>query len=294
MSVAVITIVRGRIAHLDNVLQGLASQIQVPDEVVVVVMGGPDPRRVVKDRGLPLTYVDLAATGDRLPLASARNLGARTTEAQQLIFLDVDCIPDAELVQSYARVLDRHDTLLMGEVRYLEPGAASGAWDGTTLHRRSRPHPARSAPKTQWQRQPIYTDHYELFWSLSFGLRRETFWSVLGGFDPLFDGYGGEDTDLAFTARAYGVALAWLGSAVAYHQHHPTFSPPVQHLASIVANARAFHSKWGSWPMQGWLEAFHDLGLVNFVPEEDRLQILREATDAERSAARLDQAVSSA
>ena len=290
MSVAVITIVRDRTEHLDNLLRGLASQTQLPDEVVVVVMGGPDPREQITDRDLPLTYVHLAVADVALPLASARNLGARTAQADHLIFLDVDCIPGAKLVRRYDEALHVVDGLLMGQVRYLEPGAAAGGWDEAALHRRSHPHQVRSAPRTRDHAdEPISTDNYELFWSLSFGIRRETFWATLGGFDPRFDGYGGEDTDLAFTARARGVCLAWLDSAVAYHQHHPTFSPPVQHLDSIVTNATAFRDKWGCWPMQGWLEAFHDLGLVSFVPEEDHLQILRQPTDAELFAARRDE-----
>ena len=39
-----------------------------------------------------------------------------------------------------------------------------------------------------------------LFWSLNFAVRR-TVWDELGGFDEGFGGYGGEYTDLAFTAR---------------------------------------------------------------------------------------------
>lgn len=286
-----VTLVRNRTEHLANVLRGLARQSRIPDEVVVVVMGGQDPEGRVPELGLPLTYVRMPVTDGQLPLASARNTGAETASADRLIFLDVDCIPGAELVGRYADALDVHELLLMGEVRYLEPDATAERWDEAVLRRRSQPHPARIAPGTEGL---ILTDRHELFWSLSFAVRRDTFLTTIGGFDPALDGYGGEDTDLAFTARAQGVPLAWLGAAVAYHQHHETFAPPLQHLASIVANATVFRRKWGVWPMEGWLTAFHELGLVWFDPEDDRLELVRAPTDAEVQAARRHQVVSSA
>ena len=75
-------------------------------------------------------------------------------------------------------------------------------------------------------------------------------------------GYGGEDTDLGFTARQKGIDIWSIPGATAYHQHHETHDPPVQHLADIVANARCFRAKWGVWPMRGWLRAFADDGLI--------------------------------
>ena len=41
--------------------------------------------------------------------------------------------------------------------------------------------------------------------------------------------------------------------ARAYHQHHPSSSPPVQHLADILRNGALFRRRWGRWPMEGWL-----------------------------------------
>ncbi|MDO9396736.1 MAG: glycosyltransferase family 2 protein, partial [Herbiconiux sp.] len=81
----------------------------------------------------------------------------------------------------------------------------------------------------------------------------------------------GEDTDFAFAAREAGVELAWVGSARAYHQHHPVQSPPVDHLDDIVRNATVFHERWGTWPMGGWLDAFEQRGLVH--RDGDRLRL---------------------
>ena len=51
------------------------------------------------------------------------------------------------------------------------------------------------------------------------------------------------------------------------HQYHPSPSPPVQHVADIVANANVFADKWGWWPMESWLEQFRELGLVRRGPD---------------------------
>lgn len=47
-----------------------------------------------------------------------------------------------------------------------------------------------------------------------------------------------------------------------HHRRHEVTDPPVNHLADIVANANRFHQKWRTWPMEPWLTAFRDLGLI--------------------------------
>src|SRR5690606_11833725 len=100
-----------------------------------------------------------------------------------------------------------------------------------------------------------------LFWSLSFALSRAT-WQRIGGFCEQYAGYGAEDTDFARVARDRGIGIAWVGSARAHHQYHPTRTPPVQHLDDIVRNAMVFRQRWGAWPMGGWLREFEPRGLI--------------------------------
>ena len=87
-------------------------------------------------------------------------------------------------------------------------------------------------------------------------------WNRIGGFHPGYEGYGAEDTDLGWTARARSVEMRWIGGADAYHQWHPVSSPPWQHLDDILRNGAAFHERWGEWPMGGWLEAFAAAGAI--------------------------------
>jgi hypothetical protein len=51
----------------------------------------------------------------------------------------------------------------------------------------------------------------------------------------------------------------------------------VQHLTSILRNARIFHQRWGTWPMEGWLSAFEELGLIK--RDSDRVLRCAEGPD---------------
>jgi hypothetical protein len=136
----------------------------------------------------------------------------------------------------------------------------------------------RAGMKQRCMRRP-----YHLFWSLNFACRGSTF-ARIGGFDEGYQGYGGEDTDFAFRARHEGVALID-NSAMAFHQYHPTYDPPLNHFADIVANAQRFHRRWGVWPMEGWLRGFCEEGLLHW--SDERLEIIQ-APSAERVAQALN------
>jgi len=283
--IAVITTVRDRLEHLAAMRRGLAGQrlIRGPREIehVVVRMGGADPWRDLPS-GLPVVKVEMVRpSGDgreRLPLAAARNSGAAATSADLLIFLDVDCIPCPELIERYRWMAQQSGGLLAGPVGYLPEAIRGDAADAEQLARLAVPHPARPAPDDGVL---VPECRYELFWSLSFAIRRADY-EALGGFCEEYVGYGGEDTDLAFTARKLGLPFSWVGGAWAWHQYHPIEDPPRSHLADIVANAAVFRRRWGRWPMEGWLRAFADEGLIEWDSSGDTLRLLS-AADATTS-----------
>lgn len=260
---AVITAVHGRHDHLALQQRGLVGSSDTDLERVVVAMDDAEVERWAAAVRPRVHLVPQAVVGDRLPLAAARNAGARvalSAGARILVFLDVDCVPDADLVEGYRAAA--HDpaaqhTLMCGPVSYLPPPAAAG-YDLATLPTAAEPHPARPTPE-RGVLQP--GGDPDLFWSLSFAVTAGT-WRRLGGFCEEYVGYGGEDTDLAWSARAAGVGVSWVGTARAYHQHHPVEDPPVGHLDDILRNARIFHGRWGVWPMRGWLDGFVDAGVV--------------------------------
>lgn len=266
----VITLVHGRERQLDNVIRGLEQGTEVPAAFWVVFMN--QPARSLHSARFPIhcLVVDDGVPG--LPLAKARN-AVRRCVGEQWVFLDVDCIPGERLLADYAAALQGvPGALHLGEVRYLPSSAQMDDWTQATLARDGVAHPLscyRGAPGS------VLPHH--LFWSLNFACTREVF-ERIGGFDEGYLGYGGEDTDFAFSAREQGVELR-TASALAFHQYHPTWRPPLNHFAAIVANAERFHQRWQHWPMEGWLGEFAERGLVEW--SADALRIVRHPTAEE-------------
>jgi GT2 family glycosyltransferase len=254
MSVAVVTIAHGRHDHLARQVQSLRAGTRAPDHVVVA-MGDPAIASLDGPHVVPLD-ADPAA----LRLAAARNLGASVAlerGAEVLVFLDVDCLAGPDLVAGYDDVARAHrDHVWSGPVTYLPPGLTAEQLARVELL--DDPHPARPAPAPG---EVVEGADLELFWSLSFALHRDA-WERSGGFWEEYAGYGGEDTDFAQRAATQGLGFGWVGDARAYHQHHATSEPPVQHVDDILRNGAIFHRRWGWWPMRGWLEGFEELGLV--------------------------------
>lgn len=259
--IAVVTLAtRERLAHLDRQREALRRWAPHAEHLVVLM----------DDSAVADPWTVRVSGGARLPLARARNRGAEEAigrGATTLVFLDVDCIPGPGLVERYVESVVRHDALTCGMVTYLPPAPPTGYLLDDL---RADPHPARPALGPGEQ---VYAteEEYRLFWSLSFALSPGR-WRQIGGFCEEYTGYGGEDTDFGFAARAAGVPMLWVGGADAYHQHHPVSDPPWQHLTDIVDNARLFHSRWGTWPMDGWLRQFADDGAIRWTDTEISVQ----------------------
>ncbi len=254
MITSVCTLAKGRGPHLVNLVLGLIAQERQPDELVIAVMQATAydlPRTA-----FPVRQLILGANGMRL--AQARNAAARASSGEQLMFLDVDCIPDPRFVADYARHLDMIDAVLMGEVLYLPAGTTDLGLDFDLFCADGVKHCDRPGPPVG----PLGDcKDYGCFWSLNFAMRRETYLAV-GGFDESYIGYGGEDTDFAKTVEHAGIELKWCRGARAFHQYHPHHMPPVHHIDSVIANATRFREKWGHYTMEHWLRAFSLMGLI--------------------------------
>ncbi|MEN3748386.1 galactosyltransferase-related protein [Sphingomonas sp. HF-S3] len=280
MIASVCTLAKGREAHLVNLVHGLNAQERQPDELVIAVM--QEAAYELPHSAFPIRQIMLGANG--MKLAQARNAAALGASGEQLMFLDVDCIPDPSLVADYARQLDATDALLMGEVLYLPAGATDPGLDFDRFRADGVRHSERAGPPPG----PLGDcSDYRCFWSLNFAIRRETYLAI-GGFDEGYVGYGGEDTDFGRILATAGVPLKWCRGARAFHQHHPHHMPPVHHIDSVIANATRFRDKWGHFTMEHWLRAFSLMGLVELrdgelvrlrqVSEED-LALTRQQSD---------------
>ncbi|PST83947.1 hypothetical protein C7T94_04170 [Pedobacter yulinensis] len=271
MNVSVLTLVHNRNAALRNTLAGLAAGTVLPAEVIVMHLN----EEPVPLPGMPFPVHQLTLyTGDSLNLAMARNRAMSCSSSDLNIFLDVDCIPALNLIERYLDCFATADDVLWsGKVRYLPEGATGSDNWLQRMHELSKPDPVRDGH-----------DHYpyEWFWSLNFACSAAVF-EKIGGFDAAFKGYGAEDTDFAFAARKNRVPLQ-VAAATAYHQHHSSCSPPLNHFSAIIENARVFNEKWQEWPMPGWLQAFVQLGLIRL--QGNALEVLRHPTEAEITQAR--------
>ncbi|KAB1071183.1 glycosyltransferase family 2 protein [Methylobacterium planeticum] len=265
-TVSVVTLAKGRPAHLRNVLLGLERQTQVPTEFIVAVM--QDAPYDLPEVAFPVRQI--LVPGAELPLASARNRGVAVAGGDAVVFLDVDCIPAPGLVTDYARGLAELDGLLMGEVLHLPERATAGDWTYEGFAALAERHSDRRGPPASGLE--ICPD-YRCFWSLNFAIRRDTFLGC-GGFDERYTGYGGEDTDFGKVLDQAGIPIAWMKGGLAYHQYHPHHMPPVHHLDSVVRNAELFEAKWGYRTMGHWLYAFKVMGLIDDTPNRP-IRILR-------------------
>lgn len=259
MTTAILTVASAaRRDHLERQRRVLADV--APDTLRIEAWLDAAPPDGIRDASIRMLHVPPGPHGVRV--GEGRNRAAAEAidaGADLLVFLDVDCLPGPDLVARYrAAAQQRPDALLAGPVTYLtsvERPATAADLPGHT-----RPHAARPLAPPGRTRAATHDD-YALFWSLSFALRPEV-WHRLGGFHRGYEGYGAEDTDLAWTARARGIELRWVGGAHAYHQWHPVTSPPWRHLDDILRNGAEFHRRWGEWPMGGWLEAFAEAGAI--------------------------------
>ena len=185
---------------------------------------------------------------------------------EKLVFLDIDCIASPNLVDIFNYHLEEEDALYQGCVGYLNANWQQNRWTYDTLQQQSQPNQLQGKPVSNFEKR---LHLYELFWSLCFAIRKKTFLQ-LGGFDSDYLGYGGEDTDFSLTAKSHKLPL-YKVSALAYHQFHPSFNPPLNHLAAIVSNARIFARKWDVLPMQKWLRKFADLGYIELNNREIKI-----------------------
>lgn len=278
MSVSVLTLVRGRRAHLANLIAGLNASRRKPDELVIAYMQ-------------PAAHIDLPSTdfpirevfvsGDAMPLAAARNRAAAAASGKQLIFLDVDCVPSPTLVERYVETGSEPGGIRLGEVLYLPAGAITDGIDFVALDRIGKRHPDK--PLIALDEIRPTPSHGEL-WGLSFGISAVD-WARAGGMDERYIGYGGEETDFAARLERAGVAMWWVGGARAYHQHHIVHTPAYQHFDAIIPNARLFRATWGRWCMQYWLGQFAENGLIAW--DADTITVLRQPNEAEVIASKM-------
>ena len=262
---SVITIESDRGDRLANTLWGLEQNTKQPKEWVIVHMTKSD-LKITSDK-FPVKQVFLPESAKELPLAAARNLGARTATGRHLIFLDVDCIPEKNFVSSYDTTLKSQACLASGRVKFL-PQVIKNPKKADPLRSYDL---LRQIAEDRSSRQPLAKGladeqrHSSLHWSLNFAATRRCF-EKIGGFDDAYKGFGGDEVDFEMQAKQKGIAVLKNNDPTVYHQFHESYEPPVHYLKSIVSNANYFFSKWQVWPFEDYLREFEKLDLIQRYP----------------------------
>ncbi len=206
-----------RRATLELVLEGLGHQTLPQDqfEVIVVLDGATDDSSLMlgawqsEGRIRHLRWHLQPNSGQ----ATARNTGVQLAAADVVVFLDDDVVPEPDLLATHLRhhaagtpIAVLGDCLVVRERRESLYHLGVWAWWEDMYHRRALPG-----------RQPGLRD----FCAGNVSLRREDFLRV-GGFDPDFRGYGGEDYELGYRLLRAGIQFIAERRARARHYHRTT------------------------------------------------------------------------
>lgn len=224
-STSVIIPVYNRPQLLDNVLAGLVTQTLAGFDVIVVDDGSEDDvEKVVRSYASDLDVRYLRQERRGWGQGRARNLGAASTQAEVVAFIDADCVPAPEWLERHTDWHRRASNLLVtGSRRHvdvmLDPDAVAA---GEFL---AMPSGQETLEPDDWRRlvyrrsqRLIHGD--EAFRAAIGGnssVRRARF-QAAGGATEAFTGWGGEDTELAWRIWNDGAFVVPEDRAMIYHQ----------------------------------------------------------------------------
>lgn len=131
--------------------------------------------------------------GPRKGPAANRNAGAQHVEGKWLIFIDDDCLPDADFLEAYCS--------------YFKDNPSLQAAEGVIYPDRPQRSLGEGCPQNI---------DGKCFWSCNIAFLRKTF-ERLGGFDPDYPYPAYEDMDLYLRVRKQGIAIAFVKAARVCH-----------------------------------------------------------------------------
>jgi GT2 family glycosyltransferase len=129
--------------------------------------------------------------GPRRGPAANRNNGARHASAEHLVFVDDDCLPDADWLENIAAAFQRGAEVV----------------EGKTICPDGRDSPFE---------ERIENLHGGVLWSCNMAIQRQLF-ACLGGFDEDFTAPGGEDIEFAWRVRRAGARQVFERGAIVEH-----------------------------------------------------------------------------
>lgn len=206
MLISVVVPTYRRPYSLRELLRGLSVQtLEVPFEVVVVDDGGGGLERVVQPfRGhLDLKLLTQPNSGP----AQARNHGARYATGARLVFVDDDCVPEANWLQ---RTAEAH-------AQYPEAAIGGVTWNILT----GNVYSSASQLLLDFVYQYFQEDNTRdgvFFTTNNLSVPRQSFLAT-GGFDTEFSRAAGEDREFSDRWRYLGGELVFEPKIIVGHAH---------------------------------------------------------------------------
>jgi glycosyltransferase involved in cell wall biosynthesis len=192
-------------------------------EIIVCDSGSSDETAAVVEQFDKMLNIRLLQTENSL--AMKRNDGMRAASSDFVVFLDDDCWPESNFVETYVYLKRENvrNVAYCGEVRFPEE------WVSTSNYYRFRDslHPAFPMKNPNVEFKNIVC--------MNMGVWKQEFCDAIGGFDEEFIGYGCEDIDTGVRLTRAGFALRMVGPRILHYEGSSSIS---QYMVKIHRASR--------------------------------------------------------
>jgi glycosyltransferase involved in cell wall biosynthesis len=210
MKISVVIATRNRAALLDAALASLGAQVGAPElELIVVDNGSSDGTSAIATKHGAVVVFE--AQPNR---ALARNAGIAAATGEIVLFIDDDVVLPPFFVAAHARA----------HAAQLFPHVVTG--------------PIINVPSADVRPVPTFVNGSNAFFcTCNVSVPRNAL-NAVGGFDPAFDKYGWEDTELGARLRAFDVRRAFVWEAYLWHIKPPATETLGVALEKAIEKAR--------------------------------------------------------
>jgi len=227
---------------LERVLESVAAQSRLPDEVIVADDGSREDTRALVARiarNFPCRIAHVWHEDLGFRAARARNLGIAAARGDYVILIDGDMLLHPQFIADHERLAVPGHALQGSRLNASESEtqrllAGGRARFSPLMPGRFPPHRAiRSLLLARWKARSSSGGR---IFSCNMSAWREDLLR-LNGFDERFEGYGGEDQELAKRLRHAGIRRRQLKFAgLAIHLHHASRAPQDPNDMSLPNN----------------------------------------------------------